>query len=80
MRVAINRDDRYWVSSLVTCNHCGHQNDLTAEFPVVVLKRTRAHGITSIGFACEQCGTRFIFKRPRDERLSTEFVFEADRS
>ncbi|MGB3328065.1 MAG: hypothetical protein WBA46_03870, partial [Thermomicrobiales bacterium] len=49
----------------MVCPQCGHHNILTAEFPIVVLKRTRSQGIVSIGFACEVCQTRHIVKQDR---------------
>lgn len=57
--------DQFWIGSDVLCTHCGHHNILTADFPIVVLKRIRAQGIVSIGFACESCQTRHILKQDR---------------
>ncbi|MGC4190776.1 MAG: hypothetical protein QM589_06390 [Thermomicrobiales bacterium] len=31
----------------------------------MILKRTRSHGVVSIGFACENCHTRHIVKQDR---------------
>lgn len=63
--MAEHEEDRFWIGSDVVCPQCGHHNVLTAEFPVVVLKRTRSQGIVSVGFACESCQTRHIVKQDR---------------